>query len=37
MKRNLVINMLKESEPIDKICRKVECEVSFVEQVENEM
>lgn len=29
-KRNLVINMLKKKEPIDKICRIVECDVGYM-------
>ena len=36
-KRTLVINMLKENEPIDKICRVVECEEAFVKQVQSAM
>ena len=36
-KRHLVINMLKENEPIDKICRVVECEEAFVKQVQSAM
>lgn len=37
MKKTLVINMLKENEPIDKICRMVECEEAFVKQVQSAM
>lgn len=29
--------MLKENEPIDKICRIVECDEEFVKQVQNIM
>ena len=32
-----VINMLKENEPIDKICRIAECDEEFVERVKKEM
>ena len=32
-KKTLVINMLRENEAIDKICRLVECDEYFVEQV----
>lgn len=34
-KRKLVINMLKENETMEKICRIVECDINFVEQVKN--
>ena len=36
-KRHLVMNMLKEKEPIDKICRIVECDEDFVKQVQSIM
>ncbi|MBR2403908.1 MAG: Rpn family recombination-promoting nuclease/putative transposase [Lachnospiraceae bacterium] len=36
-KKNLIVNMLKENEPIDKICRMVECEEAFVKQVQSAM
>ena len=36
-KKTLVINMLKENEPIDRICRMVECDKTFVEQVRGTM
>ena len=36
-KKNLVINMLKEREEIDKICRIVECDAAFVKQIQNEL
>ena len=36
-KQTLVINMLKENEPIDKICRIVECDEEFVKQVQSIM
>lgn len=34
-KKLLVRNMLKENEPVDKICRLVECDEAFVEQVKS--
>ena len=37
VKKTLVMNMLKENEPIDKICRMVECEEAFVKQVQSVM
>ncbi len=36
-KRLIIINMLKENESIDKICRYAECDKAFVEQVKSEM
>ena len=36
-KQTLVINMLKENESIDKICRILECEEDFVKQVQSIM
>ena len=36
-KRTLIINMLKENEPIDKICRIVECDEAFVREVQSAM
>ena len=36
-RRTLVINMLKENESIDKICRILECDKAFVEQVKATM
>ena len=36
-KKISVINMLKENEPIDKICRIVECDEDFVKQVQSIM
>ena len=35
VKKTLVINMLRENEAIDKICRIVECDITFVEQVKS--
>lgn len=32
-----VVNMLRENEPIDKICRMAECDESFVEMVKSKM
>lgn len=36
-KRMLVINMLRENEAIDKICRIAECDETFVEEVKMSM
>lgn len=35
--RIVVVNMLKENEPIDKICRYTECDESFVLQIKEEL
>ncbi|MBP3677252.1 MAG: PD-(D/E)XK nuclease family transposase [Agathobacter sp.] len=36
-KRTTVINMLKENDPIDKICRVAECDESYVKKVQDEL
>jgi len=36
-KREMIINMLKENEPIEKICRYAECKKSFVEEIRKGM
>lgn len=35
--RSVVMNMLKENEPIEKICRYAECDENFVEEVRKEL
>lgn len=36
-KRSVVINMLKENEPVEKICRYAECDEEYVKKVKEEL
>lgn len=36
-RRTTIINMLKENDPIDKICRVAECDESYVKKVQDEL
>ena len=36
-RRTVVMNMLKENEPIEKICRYTECDETFVEEIKKEI
>ena len=36
-RRIVVMNMLKENEPVEKICRYTECDEAFVEEVRKEL
>jgi hypothetical protein len=35
--RAVVMNMLEENEPVEKICRYAECDEAFVEEVRKEL
>ena len=36
-RKNIVLNMLKEDEPVDKICRYAECDEAYVEAIRKEL
>lgn len=36
-KRTVIINMLKENDPLDKICRVAECDETYVMEIKEEL